>query len=83
MTIIREHKNVGILSGEERRDHKLSFFERVLLCEVRFLTNNDSGNAKVDFEQLANEYKVTIDEMISGIENLKIQGYIEGYDLYE
>ena len=83
MAIIREHKNVGILSGEERRDYKLSFFERVLLCEVRFLTNNDSGNVKVDFEQLANEYKVTIDEMISGIENLKIQGYIEGYDLYE
>ena len=50
---------------------------------MRFLTNNDSGNARVDFEQLANEYKVTIDEMISGIENLKIQGYIEGYDLYE
>lgn len=52
MAIIREHKNVGILSGEERRDHKLSFFERVLLCEVRFLTNNDSGNAKVDYDSI-------------------------------
>ena len=52
MTIIREHKNVGILSGEERRDHKLSFFERVLLCEVRFLTNNDSGNVKVDYDSI-------------------------------
>lgn len=52
MAIIREHKNVGILSGEERRDHKLSFFERVLLCEVRFLTNNDSGNVKVDYDSI-------------------------------
>ena len=52
MAIIREHKNAGILSGEERRDHKLSFFERVLLCEVRFLTNNDSGNAKVDYDSI-------------------------------
>lgn len=52
MAIIREYKNVGILSGEERRDHKLSFFERVLLCEVRFLTNNDSGNAKVDYDSI-------------------------------
>ena len=52
MTIIREHKNAGILSGEERRDHKLSFFERVLLCEVRFLTNNDSGNVKVDYDSI-------------------------------
>ena len=52
MAIIREHKNVGILSGEERRDHKLSFFERVLLCEVRFLTSNDSGNAKVDYDSI-------------------------------
>ena len=52
MAIIREYKNVWILSGEERRDHKLSFFERVLLCEVRFLTNNDSGNAKVDYDSI-------------------------------
>ena len=67
MAIIREHKNVGILSGEERRDHKLSFFERVLLCEVRFLTNNDSGNAKVDYDSIT---EAQINPMIKRLNEL-------------
>lgn len=77
MTIIRSTVGLGILTKETRIRKDLTFFEKVLICELDSVTNNVEGSTDITNEELSELYGVSESTVNRAIRKLEKLGFIE------
>lgn len=77
MTIIRSAVGLGILTKEVRIRKDLTFFEKILICELDSLTNNVEGSTDISNEELSELYGVSESTVKRSIKKLEKLGLIE------
>lgn len=77
MTIIRSAVGLGILTKEVRIRKDLTFFEKILICELDSLTNNVEGSTDISNEELSELYGVSESTVKRSIKKLEKLGFIE------
>lgn len=77
MTIIRSTVGLGILTKEVRTRKDLTFFEKILICELDSLTNNVESSTDITNEELSELYGVSESTVKRAIKKLEKLGFIE------
>ncbi|KOR12028.1 hypothetical protein AMC75_11730 [Staphylococcus carnosus] len=77
MTIIRSAVGLGILTKEVRTRKDLTFFEKILICELDSLTNNVESSTDISNEELSELYGVSESTVKRAIKKLEKLGFIE------
>lgn len=77
MTIIRSTVGLGILTKEVRTRKDLTFFEKILICELDSLTNNIESSTDISNEELSELYGVSESTVKRAIKKLEKLGFIE------
>lgn len=77
MTIIRSTVGLGILTKEVRTRKDLTFFEKILICELDSLTNNVESSTDISNEELSELYGVSESTVKRAIKKLEKLGFIE------
>lgn len=77
MTIIRSTVGLGILTKEVRTRKDLTFFEKILICELDSLTNNVESSTDISNEELSELYGVSESTVKRAIRKLEKLGFIE------
>lgn len=76
MTIIRSTVGLGILTIEVRTRKDLTFFEKILICELDSLTNNVESSTDISNEELSELYGVSESTVKRAIKKLEKLGFI-------
>ncbi len=77
MAIIRSKVGLGILTKEVRTRKDLTFFEKILICELDSLTNNVESSTDITNEELSELYGVSGSTVKRAIRKLETLGFIE------
>ncbi|AKL91458.1 helix-turn-helix domain-containing protein [Staphylococcus capitis] len=77
MTIIRSAAGLGVLTKEVRIRKDLTFFEKILICELDSLTNNIESSTDISNEELSELYGVSESTVKRAIKKLEKIGFIE------
>lgn len=77
MTIIRSTVGLGILTKEVRTSKDLTFFEKILICELDSLTNNIESSTDITNQELSELYGVSESTVKRAIKKLEKLGFIE------
>lgn len=77
MTIIRSTVGLGILTKEVRTRKDLTFFEKILICELDSLTNNVESSTDISNEELSELYGVSESTVKRAIKKFEKLGFIE------
>ena len=77
MTIIRSTVGLGILTKEVRTRKDLTFFEKILICELDSLTNNIESSTDITNQELSELYGVSETTVKRAIKKLEKLGFIE------
>ncbi|MEB5628423.1 HTH domain-containing protein [Staphylococcus capitis] len=76
MTNARDKLGLGILTKEIRTRKDLTFFEKILIFEFHYLTDNAEGSTYITSEELAEMYGVSVSTVKRAISKLEKLGFI-------
>ncbi|WP_145454892.1 winged helix-turn-helix transcriptional regulator [Staphylococcus pettenkoferi] len=76
MTIIRSTEGIGLLTKEIRTRKDLTFFEKILICELDSLTNNVEGTTDITTKELTKMYGVSVATVNRSLKKLENLGFI-------
>ena len=77
MAVIRSTNGVGILTKEIRTRKDLTFFEKILICELDSLTNNVEGTTDITNSEISEMYGVSESTVKRAISKLEKLGFIK------